>query len=637
MAGYLAAAALVVVTAASPSDAAAFRLAITDPTGIYVALCLSWDGKKESGPAFDACMALKIAAPPPNPAREAAVHPKAIADYGALTPVPDTRNSDFCFASLGLAIDPSEEFVYFSGGLGSPGKLCGFRRDPATGAFGAIPGTPANVGSNPRAVAIDPSARFLYVAGNASGSAGNLSAFAIDRTTGTPVPLPGSPYATLGSIPNAVVIDRAGRFVYVSQGTSVLDGSIAVLAIDAATGALSHIPGSPFASEARALALSPDGRFLFAGGSSLETYALNATSGVPTRIGTRAGYYYGVAVDPTGRFLFAPDDTDGKLHGFSIAASGALTPVGTPQSIGAVTRATTAILAIADLVYVGNYATGGIYGFRVNPASGALTPVAGSPFVTGGTLPAVMAGQGVLPKSVQIDVSDNFVATLGGYGGTPPYRWSIANGALPPGLALNADTGVISGTAAVGGDYPYTAMITDSVGATATVAKFIAVTGPPAPVTVVEFYNVSLDHYFITYVADEIAKLDNGTFKGWARTGLSLKAFAAAQSGTAAVCRIYIPPGKGDGHFFGRDANECNGTMSKNPTFVLESAAFLYLHPPTLGNCGAGQVPVYRVFSNRADANHRYTTSRAVRDQMVGKGWLAEGDGADTVVMCAPA
>ena len=32
----------------------------------------------------------------------------------------------------------------------------------------------------------------------------------------------------------------------------------------------------------------------------------------------------------------------------------------------------------------------------------------------------------------------------------------------------------------------------------------------------------------------------------------------------------------------------------------------------------------------------RYMTDRAVRDQMMAKGWLAEGDGADIVVMCAP-
>jgi len=45
---------------------------------------------------------------------------------------------------------------------------------------------------------------------------------------------------------------------------------------------------------------------------------------------------------------------------------------------------------------------------------------------------------------------------------------------------------------------------------------------------------------------------------------------------------------------------------------------------------------VYRVYTIRADANHRYTTDRATRDAMVAKGWIAEGDGADTVAMCAP-
>ena len=158
----------------------------------------------------------------------------------------------------------------------------------------------------------------------------------------------------------------------------------------------------------------------------------------------------------------------------------------------------------------------------------------------------------------------------------------------------------------------------------------------PVPVTAIEFYHASFDHYYFTWIADEITMLDNGTFKGWARTGLSFKAYSTPQSSTSAVCRIYIPPGKGDGHFFGRDANECDGTMTKHPDFILESSTFLYLFPPTLGSCGAGSVPVYRVFSNRADANHRYTTIRIVRDHMVATGWLAEGDGSDIVVMCAP-
>ncbi len=63
----------------------------------------------------------------------------------------------------------------------------------------------------------------------------------------------------------------------------------------------------------------------------------------------------------------------------------------------------------------------------------------------------------------------------------------------------------------------------------------------------------------------------------------------------------------------------------------------MHLFLPQTGVCPAGTTPIYRVFSDRADANHRYMTDRAVRDFMVASGWLAEGDGPDLVVMCAPA
>ncbi len=177
--------------------------------------------------------------------------------------------------------------------------------------------------------------------------------------------------------------------------------------------------------------------------------------------------------------------------------------------------------------------------------------------------------------------------------------------------------------------------ILDAPGA---VRMALAATGVAVPVTLVEYYNASLDHYFITWNATEIALLDAGTtLRGWTRTGKSFAALMSPAAATSAVCRIYIPPGKGDGHYFGRDAAECDGTLARNPSFVLEAAAFFHLYPPAAGVCAAGTVPVYRVFSNRADANHRYTTERAVRDAMVAKGWLAEGDGPDLVVMCAPA
>jgi hypothetical protein len=161
--------------------------------------------------------------------------------------------------------------------------------------------------------------------------------------------------------------------------------------------------------------------------------------------------------------------------------------------------------------------------------------------------------------------------------------------------------------------------------------------GSSGAVDVVEFYNASLDHYFITWAQGEIDKLDAGTaIKGWTRTGKTFKTYTTAQAGTSPVCRFYIPPGLGDSHFFGRGTAECDATGAHNPSFMLEDPAFMQTFLPTLGVCPANTTQVYRVFSNRPDANHRYMTDKAVRDAMVAKGWLAEGDGPDLVVMCAP-
>jgi YVTN family beta-propeller protein len=154
---------------------------------------------------------------------------------------------------------------------------------------------------------------------------------------------------------------------------------------------------------------------------------------------------------------------------------------------------------------------------------------------------------------------------------------------------------------------------------------------------VVEFYNASLDHYFLTWIPNEIGILDAGKqIKGWVRTGYSFNTLTAGQSDTSPVCRYYIPPALGDSHFFGRGTVECDATAQKNPSFVLEAPSFMHMFLPVAGVCPAGTIQVYRVFSNRPDANHRYMIDRAVRDQMVAKGWLAEGDGPDLVVMCAP-
>jgi hypothetical protein len=166
---------------------------------------------------------------------------------------------------------------------------------------------------------------------------------------------------------------------------------------------------------------------------------------------------------------------------------------------------------------------------------------------------------------------------------------------------------------------------------------------PVLPVMAIEFHNAALDHYFISNLAPDIDALDSGRIAGWSRTGQGFRVWPISLGFLETVCRFYIPPEHGDSHFFSASKSECGKVASQIGTdpnysgYILETAdAFSVALPDSTGTCASYWVPVFRLWNERADSNHRYTTDPQVKAQMIARGYVAEGDGPDAVAMCSP-
>ena len=167
-----------------------------------------------------------------------------------------------------------------------------------------------------------------------------------------------------------------------------------------------------------------------------------------------------------------------------------------------------------------------------------------------------------------------------------------------------------------------------------------SVVAPPGTVPVIEYYNASLDHYFITATPAEINYLDIAAVSFNPRPGELFYTWTdptLAPSDAVPVCRFYAA-GLINSYYYTADATQCQYMKTHLAgVWALETAAAFYvLLPDANGNCASNTLPVYKFFNNRQDANQRHTIDLSVRRAMINRAWVPQGVGPNFVAWCTP-
>jgi DNA-binding beta-propeller fold protein YncE len=221
------------------------------------------------------------------------------------------------------------------------------------GTLTSVPGSPFAVGKEPEDFAITPDGKYLYVT---DAESNNVSAFSI-ASNGSLSAVEGSPFAA-GRTPVGVAVTPDGRYLYVSDyGFNETPPAISAFSISS-EGGLSPVSGSPFAIgyspygfaiSADRLAISPDGRRLYTTSnqtgnpvSALSITAEGALTAVPGSPFASGGFHpSSVAVSPDGRYVYVSnfgtyyEPRESSLSALSIASDGSLNGIpGSPFLAG---------------------------------------------------------------------------------------------------------------------------------------------------------------------------------------------------------------------------------------------------------------------------------------------------------------
>ncbi len=304
---------------------------------------------------------------------------------GALASIgPPVSTYGYGFYADSVAVDPSGKFAYVtnSGDVydyddGADGSVAMYTINATTGALtsmGAINGNCPGL-CLPSSVVVDPSGKFAYVADGGGGSAG-VSMYTLNGTTGA--------LTSIGTIPeggssDSVAVDPSGKFVYVANANATPGsaGNVSMYTINTTTGALASIGTIAAGTNPVSVVADPASKFAYvanSGSNDVSMYSTNVTTGALTSLGTIAAGTdpTSVAVDPTGKFAYVTNSGSDDVSMYTInAATGALTSIGTIAAGSTPTSIT--IHPSGKFAYVTNSASNDVFMYSIDAATGALT------------------------------------------------------------------------------------------------------------------------------------------------------------------------------------------------------------------------------------------------------------------------
>ena len=353
-------------------------------------------------------------------------------------------------AVAGLAVNPTTGRVYLRITSGSTATMGYY--DPSTNTAAALPSSLGPVA----VVKVNPLLNRIYL------GASDNKLHVLDGTTHTEVAtltMGGSGVSSLGTLQNWIAINKTTGRVYVADRDAdtlwIVNGQTNAL-VTSLVGLESPIAVAVNEAQNRVYVLdSGDDTLLVIDGTtnkiiqSIQLPMNPVAMAVDDNIVPAQIYVSGDCPGASGCV-----DTNSGV----IVVSDPVDPNGpiTLSAVGPAAHGTISLNPDGSLAYTSNAGFVGVdqFSFTVTDTHGASATgtinlyVVTLPQMTTTTLAAGRLGQ---PYS----------QALAATGGTPPYRWSINFGQLPPGLILNEVTGVISGVPSVNGTYSVTVGMSD--------------------------------------------------------------------------------------------------------------------------------------------------------------------------------